>query len=173
MPSKISGPVDENNDDQVVPDLEQESLFPLDEESPLEDLDEYDEDEDDSRPILAEDLPPETQIWVDGPTAGQVVEWKKQHGGVYVTSITFDKHVAWRTLKRKEYANVIRHIEKVIAGGMSQVEANLLNEELVCQICCLAPKFEDFAEELAGLPSILSQQILESSGFTSWDIRGM
>jgi len=130
--------------------------------------------EDSSVGINVEDLDPDLQIWEDGPTAKDIVDWKKKYGDVYVTSVTFDKHVVWRTLNRNEYKMIVRQIEQVISSGkMTQTEANMLNEELVCQFCTLFPQFsgEDFSKELAGLPSILAQQILESSGFTTVDVR--
>lgn len=139
-----------------------------------EGIDEEDEIEDTSSIINVEDLDPELEIWTGGPKAKDIVEWKKKYGDVYVTSVTFDKHVVWKTLNRQEYKMIVRQIEQVVSSGkMSQTEANMLNEELVCQFCTLYPQFsnEDFSREMAGLPSILAQQILESSGFTTVDVR--
>lgn len=139
-----------------------------------EDFDEEDEVDSESSIINVEDLDPDLEIWTGGPRAKDIVEWKKKYGDVYVTSITFDKHVVWKTLNRQEYKMIVRQIEQVVSSGkMSQTEANMLNEELVCQFCTLYPQFsnEDFSKEMAGLPSILAQQILESSGFTTIDVR--
>lgn len=139
-----------------------------------EDFDEEDEVDSESSIINVEDLDPDLEIWTGGPRAKDIVEWKNKYGDVYVTSITFDKHVVWKTLNRQEYKMIVRQIEQVVSSGkMSQTEANMLNEELVCQFCTLYPQFsnEDFSKEMAGLPSILAQQILESSGFTTIDVR--
>jgi hypothetical protein len=172
MPTKVSGPVDPDDNEK----MNSEEEIPVEEEALEAQVNDEDEDEDEEKPLLPEDLPPDTPIWVDGPTAGQIVEWKKQYGSVYVTSVTYEKHVAWRPLNRTEYRNIVKHIENLISSGkMTQVEANMENEEVICEVCCLYPKFtkQDFSREMAGLPSILSQQILESSGFTAWDTRGM
>lgn len=124
--------------------------------------------------LAVEDLSPDEPLWKDGPTAAQAVEWKEKYGDVYVTSVTTDYHVAWRTINRAEFKMVVKEIEKLVASGnVSQAEAEMVNEELVCQICALYPAFasqKDFAGNLAGLPSILSQQILSASGFTSIDV---
>lgn len=120
-----------------------------------------------------EDLDPDIALWDGGPTAAQAVAWKEKHGDVYVTSVTTDMHVAWRTITRSEFKLVVKQIEKLVAeGGVSQAEAEMINEELICQICALYPRLteRDFAGSMAGLPSILSQQILSASGFTSIDV---
>ena len=128
----------------------------------------------DGEGISIESLPPDEILWDEGPTAGDVVSWKKQYGDVYITNVTLEKHVVWRTLKRSEYKNIVRQIEEVLNNGaMSQTEANMLSEEMTCQVCILFPKYtaKDFDGEMAGLPSILSQQINEASGFSTIAVR--
>jgi hypothetical protein len=123
--------------------------------------------------IAVEDLDPDLPLWENGPSASQAVIWKEKYGDVYVTSVTADYHVAWRTINRAEFKTVVKQIEQLVSSGtVSQAEAEMVNEELVCQICALFPVFsqKDFAGNLAGLPSILSQQILSASGFTSIDV---
>lgn len=128
---------------------------------------------DDDAIIDMEDLDPEMIIWEGGPTVGQVLKWKEEYEDVYITNVTFDKHVIWRPINRREYAVVVKKIETALANGMGQTEANMYNEELIVELCALMPKYsvKDFEKDLAGLPSILSQQILESSGFTTIDVR--
>ena len=58
-------------------------------------------------PTTVEDLDDEELIWPNGPTARMIKDWKHEHGDVYVTSITYDKHIAWRTLTRLEYKNLV------------------------------------------------------------------
>jgi len=130
-------------------------------------------DEEDLTTLAVEELNPDEKLWADGPTAGQAKEWKDKYGDVYVTSVTTDYHVAWRTLNRSEFKAVVKQIEQLVASGnVTQSEAEMVNEELVTQICALFPSFtnKDFAGNLAGLPSILSQQIMAASGFTSVDV---
>jgi hypothetical protein len=150
---------------------------PDDENGDVEDnVDPIDDEEVEEAPAVPrslEDLDPETVLWEDGPTAGQILEWKKQYKGVFITNVTFDRHIVWRTLKRSEYRSLVKRVEQELAAGNSQTEVNMNNEELTCEICSLLPKLKagDFEDDLAGLPSILHQQIMESSGFQTIDVR--
>lgn len=142
----------------------------VEEEEDLLDEDTFDEQDS----IQIEDMNPDLPLWEDGPTAGQTVAWKQQFGEVYVSSFDIDKHYMWRTLNRQEYKQIVRQVEQLISSGkMSQVDANMYNEEIVTEVCILFPKLTraDFNSNLAGLPAILSQQILESSGFNTIDVR--
>ncbi len=135
----------------------------------------FDTEEQDIEAITAvEDLPDEEEIWPDGPTAGQIKIWKKEHGDVYVTSISFDKHIAWRPLSRLEYKNLVRKMEQLVQSGqMSTAEANLWNEEAIAELCILFPSYDVAAmtREMAGLPSLISQEVLEASGFVALEVR--
>lgn len=119
---------------------------------------------------LAEDVP----IFEHGPTAGQIVEWKKQHGEVYVTSISFDKHIVWRILSRLEYKQLVKKMESLMqAGQISTAEANMWNEEAIAELCILYPAYNKNAltADMAGLPSLISQEVLEASGFVALEVR--
>jgi hypothetical protein len=123
-----------------------------------------------------EDMNPDEVLWPDGPTAGQIIEWKEEFGDVYITSLTFDEHVVWRTINRGEYRAAMQHMEKLMANGnVSQSEALMENEEVITEMCLLYPKLtrKQFSGKKAGLPTILAQQILEASGFNPIDIRLM
>jgi hypothetical protein len=135
----------------------------------------FNTEEDDLDPVSSvEDLPDEEEIWPDGPTAGQIKIWKKEHGDVYVTSISFDKHIAWRPLSRLEYKNLVRKMEQLVQSGqLSTAEANLWNEEAIAELCILFPSYDIAAmtREMAGLPSLISQEVLEASGFVALEVR--
>jgi hypothetical protein len=121
-----------------------------------------------------EQLPDETPIFDNGPTAGQDKEWKKQHGEVYVTSISFDKHVVWRVLSRLEYKNLVKKMESLMqAGQLTNAEANMWNEEAISEMCILFPSYDKKAltGDMAGLPSLISQEVLEASGFVALEVR--
>jgi hypothetical protein len=125
-------------------------------------------------PTTVEDLADDELIWPDGPTAGQIKMWKKEYGDVYVTSITIDKHIAWRTLSRLEYKSLVRKMEQLVeAGQLSSSEANLWNEEAIAEICILFPQYDrqSITADLAGLPSLISQEVLEASGFVALEVR--
>lgn len=130
--------------------------------------------EDKDTQVGVEDLPDDELIWPNGPTAGQIKAWKKQYGDIYVTSISYDKHIAWRTLNRLEYKNLFKKMEQLVqAGQLTQSEANLWNEEAIAEICILYPAYDkqSLISEMAGLPSLISQEVLEASGFLALEVR--
>lgn len=125
-------------------------------------------------PKTVEELPDEELIWPGGPNAGMIKSWKQEYGDVYVTSLTYDKHVAWRTLSRLEYKSLVRKMEQLMeAGQLSSAEANLWNEEAIAEICCLWPAYDKqtISADLAGLPSLIAQEVLEASGFVALEVR--
>ena len=131
-------------------------------------------DADEFEPSSVEDLPDDEEVWPDGPTAGEIKAWKKEYGEVYVTSITYDKHVAWRPLGRLEYKQLVKKMEQMVQSGqLSSAEANLWNEEAITELCVLFPTSEvgDMVREMAGLPSLISQEVLEASGFVALEVR--
>lgn len=125
-------------------------------------------------PSSVEDLPDEEEIWIDGPNAGQIKMWKQQYGDVYVTSISYDKHIAWRPLSRLEYKHLVKKMEQLVQSGqLSSSEANLWNEEAIAELCILFPAYDSAAmtQEMAGLPSLIAQEVLEASGFVALEVR--
>lgn len=121
-----------------------------------------------------EDVPDEEEIWENGPKAGIIKEWKKQYGDIYITSITYDKHVVWRVLNRAEYKQIVKKMEQLVqAGQLSTAEANLWNEETIAELCMLYPKFDknNATGFMAGLPSLIAQEVLEASGFVALEVR--
>jgi len=121
-----------------------------------------------------EDLPDEEVIWPGGPTAGQIKLWKQEFGEVYVTSLSYDKHVIWRTLSRIEYKQLVKKMEQLVAAGqLSNAEANMWNEEAIAEVCVLYPSFDknSLSKDMAGLPSLISQEVLEASGFVALEVR--
>jgi hypothetical protein len=153
------------NKDIETPDEEE-----LEEEVPTE----LKEDELEEAIQALADVDPDTEVWTGGPKAKEMLKWMEKHGHIYVTSISYDEHIAWRPLRRSEYAKISNHIE-VESVEMGELELQMLNEELVCRICVVYPDYSDidFDDVLAGIPTLLSQQILERSGFTAIGLREM
>jgi hypothetical protein len=121
-----------------------------------------------------EELADDQVIFDNGPTAGQIKAWKKQYGEVYVTSISFDKHIIWRVLSRIEYKQLVKKMETLMqAGQLSNAEANMWNEEAISELCILFPSYDKQAltGDMAGLPSLISQEVLEASGFVALEVR--
>lgn len=129
---------------------------------------------DPSQATSVEQLADDVEIFDNGPTAGQIKFWKKEYGEVYVTSISFDKHIVWRVLSRIEYKQLVKKMEQMMqAGQMSSAEANMWNEEAIAELCILFPSYDKRAltEDMAGLPSLISQEVLEASGFVALEVR--
>ena len=156
-------------DEETIEELNLEEVATSETASVLDD-----EFVEDLGPKSVEDLDDAELIWDGGPTASDIKNWKKVHGDVYVTSLTFDKHVVWRTLARSEYKQLVKKMEQLVqAGQLSTAEANLWNEEAITEICLLFPDYTkvSMAEDMAGIPSLLSQEILEASGFVALEVR--
>lgn len=121
-----------------------------------------------------DDLDDDELIWEGGPTAGMIKAWKEQYGDVYVTSLTFDKHVVWRVLSRIEYKQIVKKMEQLVqAGTLSSAEANMWNEEAISELCVLYPKLDkkSLSGAMAGMPSLIAQEVLEASGFVALEVR--
>jgi len=121
-----------------------------------------------------EDLDDAQEIWEGGPTAGKIKEWKGIYGDIYVTSLSFDKHIVWRVLSRLEYKNLVKKMEQLVqAGQLSSAEANMWNEEAIAELCMLYPVYDknNTAGMMAGVPSLISQEVLEASGFVALEVR--
>lgn len=121
-----------------------------------------------------EDLDDDEVIWDGGPTAGMIKQWKERYEDVYVTSLTFDKHVVWRVLSRIEYKQIVKKMEQLVqAGTLSSAEANMWNEEAISELCILYPKYDKqtMSGSMAGMASLIAQEVLEASGFVALEVR--
>lgn len=124
--------------------------------------------------VSVESLPDDQEIWDGGPNAGMIKAWKEQFGEIYVTSITFDKHIVWRVLNRLEYKNLVKKMEQLVqAGQLTSAEANMWNEEAIAELCILYPQYDkiEIKGVMAGIPSLISQEVLEASGFVALEVR--
>lgn len=134
----------------------------------------YSDEDVDNQNQDIEDIEDEVPLWENGPLAGTVKEWKRLYGDVYITSISFDKHIVWRTLSRVEYKQIVKKMENLIQSGeMSSAEANMWNEETIAELCILFPEMNanSMSSVLAGLPSLIAQEVLEASGFVALEVR--
>lgn len=113
-------------------------------------------------------------LWEGGPSKDDIDSWKKTYGDVYLTEVGDQKYIVWRTLNRKEYRVLVSTLEQEVASQrVSQAEANLNNEEAIALQCILTPKLsaKDLEGDMAGIPSLISQQVMEASGFVSTQVR--
>lgn len=156
-------------EDVKAPALEEEPKV-IEEEMPdIPEPEDLNEDEYDSYK-----MDPNEEVWPDGPTFGQVNEWKDKFGDIYITEYSPGKYVAWRTLTRFEYRRLVKNLEQAISTGqVSQAEANMNNEESVAEQCILFPPYDRTASaaNMAGLASTIASQVMEASAFVSLDVR--
>lgn len=130
--------------------------------------------EEDMEARSVEELDDDEEIWDGGPTAKMIKDWKSEYDDIYVTSITFDKHIVWRVLNRLEYKQIVKKMEQLIqAGTLSSAEANMWNEEAISELCILYPKYDRKSATgiMAGVPSLIAQEVLEASGFVALEVR--
>jgi hypothetical protein len=102
------------------------------------------------------------EVFPGGPTEDMVANWKKKYGEVYMTEFDFDVFI-WRTLGRLEY-------KKLLSENEGDIDMQWFREEKITEICTLWPKdfsHDDVVGGRAGTPRLLSEQILNKSGFTS------
>lgn len=98
-------------------------------------------------------------VYQGGPTFDQVANWKSAFDGEIYASNFGDDTFIWRPIKRKEFRD-IQNIEGTVD--------EYYKEEQICQRCILWPENWNAQKQRlgkAGLPTILSQLIMEKSGF--------
>lgn len=99
------------------------------------------------------------EIFPFGPTYDQVEDWKSRFDNDLYMSDFNNEVFIWRPIRRKEYRDIQR---------VEGVKDEYYMEEAICRTCVLYP--EDYAMHKitfgkAGLPTTLSQLIMERSGF--------
>lgn len=96
----------------------------------------------------------------NGPTRQEIEEWKDRYGSVYFTPFEGETFI-WRTLNRPEYREIIRNTDLTM----------LDREEHITDKCVLFPRnfscSEYTKEGKAGVPSLLSEMIMDKSGFVA------
>lgn len=99
------------------------------------------------------------EIFPFGPTYDQISDWKSRYDGEIFMSDFNGEMLIWRPIRRKEYRDLQR-----VEGAADEYYL----EESICRTCVLFP--EDYAMHKitfgkAGVPTTLSQMIMERSGF--------
>jgi len=121
-----------------------------------------------------DDIGDDEEYWPGGPTGAMVKEWKKVYGDIYVTSVTPERHIVWRTLTRFEYRRLVKVLDQQSSSGqVTQSEANLNNEESIAETVILFPPYkrDQVSSYMAGIASLISQEAMEASGFVALEIR--
>jgi len=160
-------------DDDETPEVEDLIVTPdpVDVEDEGETGDDF---EDFGEPVALEDLDPSEELWPSGPTVGSILAWKEKFGDVYVTSLTMDKHYVWRTMSRLEYRAMIKDMERLTSSGqLTAPEAQMYQEEYIASKCLLFPSLngEQLVQEMAGVATIIAQEVMDASGFVALEVR--
>lgn len=102
----------------------------------------------------------EDLLFPAGPSIEDVEEWKSRYNGeVFLTDFEDGEIYLWRPINRKEYKSIM-----AIEGS-----TGMYREEAICQTVILWPKgnistkLRTFGK--AGVPTLLSELILEKSGY--------
>jgi hypothetical protein len=113
---------------------------------------------DKEKKIAAEPEVQEELLFEGGPKQSKVEEWKSLYKSIYLTEFEDGEVFIWRTLKRKEFKDIVK-----VEGADA-----MYREERVCERCVLWPEKYDFIAMTAGkagAPTLLSEQIMSKSGF--------
>jgi hypothetical protein len=103
----------------------------------------------------------EQEIFPGGPTHNELEKWKAMYNGeVYLTEFDDESVFVWRPIKRKEYKDIAK---------IQNADA-FYKEERICEKSVLFPanySFMHMSAGKAGIPTLLSELILEKSGFVA------
>ena len=132
--------------------IEEAQIATLEEEA-LEEVESFESEEEE----MAQEGTDE--IFPFGPSYDQLEDWKSRYDGEIYMSDFDDTIFLWRPIRRKEFRDIQR-----IEGAKDEYYM----EESICRACVLWP--EDYALHRitfgkAGIPTTLSQLIMERSGF--------
>jgi hypothetical protein len=101
------------------------------------------------------------EVFPGGPLYDQLEQWKAMYNNeVYLTEIDDENIFIWRPIKRKEY----KDIAKIPNAD------NFYKEERICEKSVVFPEkysFMNMSAGKAGIPTLLSELILEKSGFVA------
>lgn len=105
----------------------------------------------------------EEPIYPGGPTASQVDAWKEEHGFVYLMEFEPGEAYIFRPVNRREFKELARIDDK----------DTMNREERLCEMCVLWPQGYDFVlmnKEKAGIPTLISEEIMVKSGFSASNV---
>lgn len=139
--------------------LEEEEKFNTEAEEIDETVEEVPEVEDHETEEEEMDHLGTDEIFPFGPTYDQLEDWKARFDNDIYMSDFNNEIFIWRPIRRKEYRDIQR---------VEGVKDEYYMEEAMCRTCILFP--EDYAMHKitfgkAGVPTTLSQLIMERSGF--------
>ena len=92
-------------------------------------------------------------------------EWKSEHGAIYRTEM-FGVAFIWRPLKRKEFVEVMANKDEDKSPDVLFYE----RQDSIVEKVVLHPEQEElkkYLENRAGLAGVLSDEIMEKSGFSN------
>lgn len=105
-----------------------------------------------------EEIPKNQPIFAGGPTRNKVEEWKQKYGEIFSIEFGDDTYI-YRSINRMEYKNILN-----TEGNATR----FWREERMTELAVLWPEDydnNDIAEGKAGVPTVLSEWVMRSSGF--------
>lgn len=93
-----------------------------------------------------------------------IEEIKKKYKKIWKTTLIDGTEIIWRRLNRKEYKTIMKDYEYIQDRGERLME----REDAVCRAAVVYPcasVLEDIIDSMAGVSSVLSDDIYEKSGF--------
>ena len=96
----------------------------------------------------------------------RIVEWKKQYKNIYKNTID-GIDIYWRAVKRSEYKDLLNANEDIDTTTAEGRELKILakQESMVKTVVLFPDNIEELIEEKAGIATVLSDEILDKSGF--------
>lgn len=145
-------------------------------EEPVEDEEAPEEEEGEIDPY--EGMDDDEKLWDDGPTLGQLKEWKQKYGEnnilVAIIDASIDEYCIFRPLNRHEYKRIVSKVQDMLESGeISELEVASNNEEMIAEVCVIYPEYRrhDLVGTKAGFPKMIANEIMEHSGFGQATIR--
>jgi hypothetical protein len=113
------------------------------------------------------------EVFPGGPTRNQVENWKQQFGDIYQIDFEEDTYI-YRTISRFEYKQLMNNIEgnqdNPQGGSGDPSQTGWFREEQICNSCVIWPEdynHEAMGEGKAGVPTVIAEYVMSSSGFNS------
>ena len=96
----------------------------------------------------------------------RIAEWKKQYKNIYKNTID-GIDIYWRAVKRSEYKDLLNANEDIDTTTAEGRELKILAKQgsMVKTVVLFPDNIEELIEEKAGIATVLSDEILDKSGF--------
>jgi hypothetical protein len=75
---------------------------------------------------------------------------ERTYGDIYVTSVTPETHYVWRTIKRSEYRNIVKELERRVSSGdqFPRLKPLWTMKRCYAGTCILFPKIDLLSDDI-------------------------